>query len=63
LNLKVFSSRLYIKAINSIVLTIFAIDYVVRLMISENKANFFRENILDLIAIVLDVYSNDGNIF
>lgn len=40
------------KIINNIVLLIFAIDYIMRLVISANKKTFFKENILDFIAIL-----------
>lgn len=40
------------KAIDLTLLIIFWIDYITRLVLSKDKAKFFRENILDLIAII-----------
>ncbi|MCR3760281.1 ion transporter [Clostridium felsineum] len=37
---------------DNIILIIFAIDYFVRLYMSENKKKFFKENIIDLISII-----------
>lgn len=36
--------------VDTIITIVFIIDYIVRLSIAKNKKNFFRQNILDLIA-------------
>ena len=38
--------------IDNIITIIFIVDYVVRLSLAKNKKDFFRQNILDLIAII-----------
>lgn len=38
--------------VDNIILVIFILDYVVRLVVSENKKDFVKSNILDLIAII-----------
>lgn len=38
--------------VDNIIMIIFIVDYVVRLFISKNKKDFFKQNILDLIAII-----------
>lgn len=38
--------------VDNIITIIFIVDYVVRLSLSKNKKSFFKQNILDLIAII-----------
>lgn len=38
--------------VDNIITIIFIVDYVIRLAIAKDKKNFFRQNILDLIAVV-----------
>lgn len=38
--------------IDNLVLIIFALDYFIRLYFSKNKKKFFKENIIDLVAII-----------
>lgn len=45
-------TNVYVKTIDNIILLIFAIDYVVRIACSSDKKKFFKENILELIAIL-----------
>jgi len=40
------------EVVNNIILIVFIIDYVVRLFLAEDKLLFFRNNIIDLIAII-----------
>lgn len=42
----------FLKAINKAVLAIFTADYVVRFLIAQDKRRFFKNNLLDLIAIL-----------
>lgn len=42
----------YFNIIDNLVLIIFALDYFIRLYLSKNKKKFFKENIIDLIAII-----------
>lgn len=37
---------------DNIILAIFVVDYVVRLFVSDDKKNFVKKNIFDLIAII-----------
>ncbi len=39
------------KVVDSLILIIFVIDYIVRFLLSKNRTEFFKENIFDLIAI------------
>ncbi|WP_066499966.1 ion transporter [Abyssisolibacter fermentans] len=40
------------EKLNDMILIIFAIDYIGRLIVSENKLKFIKSNVLDLIAII-----------
>lgn len=42
----------YFNIIDNLVLIIFALDYFIRLYLAKNKKKFFKENIIDLIAII-----------
>lgn len=42
----------YFNMIDNLILIIFALDYFIRLYLSKNKKKFFKENIIDLIAII-----------
>lgn len=47
------SYKVYIfNVIDTIILAIFALDYFIRLILSENKLHFFKNNIIDLISII-----------
>ncbi len=47
---KGINTTLYI--IDTSILIVFIADYIIRLIIAENKKQFFKDNILDLIAII-----------
>jgi len=48
----VIESSSFLSTIDFSILSIFAIDYFVRLGISKNRKQFFKENIFDLVAII-----------
>jgi voltage-gated potassium channel len=52
INLVEFSDRMLLQIANNMILVIFCIDYFTRLIISSDKKKFFKDNILDLIAII-----------
>ncbi|TCO69518.1 ion transporter [Marinisporobacter balticus] len=47
-----FSKNINMEVLNNGILIVFATDYFSRMFFSRNKKKFFKENILDLIAII-----------
>lgn len=42
----------WLAVIDNIIYTVFVVDYIVRLILAKNKRTFFKDNVLDLIAII-----------